>query len=147
MTEQPSTFPDEDTPRKPHAPAIQPLTNMESHHIDLRSPISGSPSQQSESELITPKRAAKTQSDQALQVLVKFKAFVEVTPSIGKLLVPIPDLEGQLKIYAAKTGEPIDNTSSYIAKSGNAQILTIDKSINYVRFRNRAWLTAPITYV
>jgi hypothetical protein len=147
ITDQPSTFADEETPRKPHMPLIQPLKNMESHHIDLRSPICDSPDHQPEPERVTPKRETKAQSEQALQVPMKFKALVEVMRSTGKVMVSIQDLEGQLKVYAAKTGEPIENPSMYITKAGDAQIITIDKGISYVRFRNRALLTAPISYI
>jgi hypothetical protein len=147
ITDQQSIFADEETPRKPHMPVIQPLKNMESHHIDLRSPICGSPDSQPDPERVTPKREPKPQSEQALQVPAKFKALVEVMRSTGKVMVSLQDLEGQLKIYAAKTGEPIENPSLYIAKAGDAQIITIDKGIGYVRFRNRALLTAPITYM
>jgi hypothetical protein len=147
ITEQPPAFTDEETPRKSHAPAIQPLKNIASHHIDLRSPICGSPSLQSELELVTPKREAKAQSDQALQVQAKFKALVEGMRSTGKVKVSISELEGQLKVSAAKTGEAIENPSSYIAKAGDAQILAIDKATNSVRFRNRAFSNASINYV
>jgi hypothetical protein len=81
--EHPSTFNDDETPGKPHMPVIQPLKNMESHHIDLRSPTCGSPSQ-SDSERVTPRREPKPQPDQGLQVSVRFKALIEVMRSIGK---------------------------------------------------------------
>jgi hypothetical protein len=146
--EQQPPFVDEETPRKPHPPVIQPLKNMESHHIDLRSPISGSPpSHNSDSENVSVKKDAKQSSDQPIQVSMKFKALIEVMRSIGKVMVSIQDLEGQLKQYGTKTGEPIENPSAYIAKAGDAQILTIDKGINYVRFRNRNLATASIAYV
>jgi hypothetical protein len=144
-TKQPAIFVDEETPRKP---VIQPLKNMESHHIDLRSPITGSPpSHQSDSESVGSKKEPKGSSDQPIQVPAKFKALVEVMRSMGKVMISIADLEGQLKIYATKTGEPIDNPSAYITKAGDAQIITIEKGINYVRFRNRGLATASITYV
>jgi hypothetical protein len=142
--EQPSTFGEEETPPRP-VPPIQPLRDMESHHIDLRSPLAASPPQQPEVE-VPQKREVKAQAEQSVQVPAKFKAVVEVMRGVGKLMVPIQELEAQLRAYSSKTGEAIENPSSYITKAGDAQILLIDKSINYVRFRNRALLTAVITY-
>jgi hypothetical protein len=147
-TEHPVEFADDATPRKPQVAAIQPLKSMESHHIDLRSPISGSPSSHlSDSDSAGSKKETKPIMDQQVQVPAKFKALVEVMRSIGKVMVAIADLEGQLKIYSTRTGEPIVNPSVYIAKAGDAQIITIDKTINYVRFRNRTLATASIVYV
>jgi hypothetical protein len=147
-TEQAPTFGDDETPRKPLSSAIQPLRNMASHHIDLRSPIAASPtSNQSDSESPGSKKDVKSTSDQQVQLPAKFKALVEVMKSMGKVMVSIPDLEGELKIYSSRTGDPIENPSSYISKAGDAQILTIDKAVNYVRFRSRTLVTANITYV
>jgi hypothetical protein len=67
--------------------------------------------------------------------------------SMGKIMVSIADLEGQLKLSAAKTGEPIENPGAYIARAGDAQILTIDRGINDVRFKNRSLATPNVVYV
>jgi hypothetical protein len=135
---------DHPSPRR-QGPPIQPLKDVEIHEIDLRSPISSSQVPETDGE--TPKRGGKVHSDQTFQVPAKFKALVEVMRSMGKIMVSIPDLEAQLKSWAAKTGEPIENPTAYIGRAVEAQLLTIDRAINYARFRNRALTTANVVYV
>jgi hypothetical protein len=128
-----------------HGPPIQPLKDVDVHEIDLRSPLSVS--QAAEIDGGTPKRGVKAVSDQTLQVPLKFKPLVEVMRSIGKIMVSIADLEAQLKLYAAKTNEPIENPGAYIAQAGTARVLTIDRAINYVRFTNRSLATTNVVYI
>jgi hypothetical protein len=128
------------------SPGIQPLANLEKYQIDLRSPAGGAQSHQSDSPEITPKRRGHARED-VLQIPAKFQPLVEAMKSIGKALISLGDLEGQLKVWSEKLNEPIDNINSYIAKATDAQIIIYDKAINYVRFRNRAIATAKVEYV
>jgi hypothetical protein len=130
------------SPRR-QGPPIQPLRDIDVREIDLRSPLGAQPPDAAGE---TPKRAAKA-AEQPIQVPAKFRALVEVMRAMGKIMVSVPDVEGQLKLYAAKTGETIENPGAYIARAEDAHILTIDRSINYARFRNRALATASVVYV
>ena len=134
---------------------IQPLSNLDKYQIDLRSPVGGTPSRQSESGDITPKRGSVSTPgsgsgvghDQSLEVPVKFRPLIEAMKSMGKAMISLSDLEGQLKTWSAKLNEPIDNINAYITKAADAQLVIYDKSINYVRFRNRSMANAAIEYV
>ena len=134
---------------------IQPLSNLDKYQIDLRSPVGGTPTRQSESGDITPKRGNVSTPgsgsgighDQSLEVPIKFRPLIEAMKSMGKAMISLSDLEGQLKTWSAKLNEPIDNINAYISKAADAQLVIYDKSINYVRFRNRSMANATIEYV
>ena len=85
--------------------------------------------------------------DQSLEVPVKFRPLIEAMKSMGKAMISLSDLEGQLKTWSAKLNQPIDNINQYITKAADAQLVIYDKSINYVRFRNRSMANAAIEYV
>lgn len=137
---------EEDTQTSPgeFTGTIQPLSNLDKYQIDLRSPISGTPTRHSESGDSTPKRAG---SDQVLEVPKRFRPLIEAMKSMGKAMISLSDLEGQLKIWSTKLNEPVDNINAYITKAADAQLVIYDKSINYVRFRNRSMANAAIEYV
>lgn len=132
--------------------SIQPLSNLDKYQIDLRSPVvSANTSRLSESGNVdlTPKRpsAVTTGRDQVFEVPAKFQPLMEAMRAMNKAMISLSDLEGQLKHWGAKLGEPIDNVNAYICKASDQQIIIYDKSINYVRFRNRAMSTGKIHYV
>jgi hypothetical protein len=125
---------------------IEPLANLEKYEIDLRSPGDPVPSHQRDPEEVTPKRAARSH-EEVIQIPVKFQPLVEAMKAIGKSLISLNDLEGQLKIWSTKLNVPIDNINAYISKATDAQIVIYDKAINYVRFRNRSIATSKLEYV
>jgi hypothetical protein len=117
----------------------QPFPVLEKHQIDLRSPSASTRGGEA-----TPKRRSP---EQAMQVPAKFQPLVEAMRATGKVMVPVADLEGQMKAWAAKLGQPVDDRGSHIQQAADAQIVIWDKAINYVRFKNRALSTAPVEYV
>jgi hypothetical protein len=137
---EPSLDEVEAQPTRSRAAPIQPLQNLERHQLDLRSPA-----RQPDSE-VTPKRQQQT-AEQVVQVPAKFQPLIEAMKSLGKVMVSVADLEGQLKIWSTRLNQPIDNIGAYIAKAADAQIILYDKQINYVRFRNRTLASATIEYV
>ncbi|OHT07950.1 hypothetical protein TRFO_05077 [Tritrichomonas foetus] len=137
------------------ASTIQPLANIEKYNIDLRSPAPNTPSRNSSemspvtsSKRPPPSSAAHPPSNgQTMSIPAKFQPLIEAMKSIGKAMISLSDLEGQLKVWCNKLNEPIENTNTYIAKASDAGIIIYDKSINYVRFRNRQMANANIEYV
>ncbi|KAK8891317.1 hypothetical protein M9Y10_028525 [Tritrichomonas musculus] len=129
---------------------IQPLDNIDKYQntIDLRSPsVTGTPSRRiNESPEITPKRQ-QISNGQKMEIPTKFRPLIEAMKSIGKAMISLNDLEGQLNAWFNKLNEPAENINSYIAKASDAGIIIYDKSINYVRFRNRSTASAQIEYV
>ncbi|KAH0785288.1 hypothetical protein GPJ56_010699 [Histomonas meleagridis] len=114
---------------------IQPLSNSDfKYQIDLRSPLSKSPRK-------SPRHVPK---EQAIQVDSQFKTLIESMKSIGKSMISMGEIEPLLK---ANMKKPIENIQSYINKAVDANLIIYDRSINYIRFRNRAFSTAPIEYV
>lgn len=134
------------------AGSIQPLNNLDKYQIDLRSPVvSANTSRLSDSGSVdvTPKRPAVTASgrDQVFEFPAKFQVLIEAMKSMNKTMISMSDLEERLKIWSDKLGVPIDNVNAYILKAVDQQIVIYDKSINYVRFRNRAISTGKVQYV
>lgn len=144
VNEEPSAEDDLFQQQSPPARAIQPLSNLEKHQIDLRSPVANSShlSESGEGNL-TPKRM---QSDQIITVPTKFQPLIEAMKSIGKAMISLSDLESQLKVYCTKYNVPQQNINTLITKATDAGLVIFDKSINYVRFRNRAMASAKIEY-
>lgn len=131
-------------PRRSRPATIQPLQSFERHQIDLRPPASAAPPRQPETD-VTPKRPPP--SEQVVQIPAKFQPLIEAMKSLGKAMVSVTDLEGQLKIWSTRLNQPIDSISAYIAKAADAQIILYEKHINYVRFRNRVIASAQIEYL
>lgn len=78
---------------------------------------------------------------------VKFQPLIEAMKSIGKAMIALSDLEDQLKKWSESLNQPIENTNAYISKASDAGIVIYDKSINYVRFKNRVMMSANVEYV
>jgi hypothetical protein len=126
--------------------SIEPLANLEKYEIDMRSPVDTRGTPESNSDEMSPKRATRSR-EEVIQIPVKFQPLVEAMKAIGKSLVSLGDLEGQVKIWSTKLSIPVENINSYISKATDAQIVIYDKAINYVRFRNRAIATSKLEYV
>ena len=135
--------------------AIKPLSDLDKYQIDLRSPIGETPTRLGENPEFTPHRTAgatptsriAAATTTAIKVPAQFRVLVESMRSMGKTMISLGDLEAQLRTWSTKLGEPVDNTTSYINKATEAQIVIYDKEINYVRFRNRSLSTGSIEYV
>jgi hypothetical protein len=122
---------------------IQPLNDLEGHEFDIRS------SPATAREVAKPRGGAPAQKipPQKVQVSLKFKPLVEVMKSFGKAMVSLGDLEMELRNWFTEHGEPSENTATYLAKASDAQLVVVDKTINYARFRNRTLARSPIEYV
>jgi hypothetical protein len=117
---------------------IQPLDDLDDHEFDMRSPLASK-------EVVKP--PAQKTTTQKVQVQLKFKPLVEVMKSFGKAMVSLADLDRELKNWFTEYGGLSENTTTYIAKAADAQIVVVDKAINYVRFRNRNLAKSQIEYV
>lgn len=151
---------------------IQPLANIEKYNIDLKSSQSPNNDNSSEHSAIyasddnidrfnrkdnEPSKAATatmpikrlgTKSNpQTMSVPIKFQPLIEAMKSIGKAMIALSDLESQLKIWSSKLDIQIENTNTYIARASDAGLIIYDKSINYIRFKNRQMANANIEYV
>ena len=129
---------------------IQPLDdNLDKYQntIDLRSPSAAdAPSRRNESSEVTPRKQL-IPNGQKMEVPSKFRPLIEAMKSMGKAMISLNDLEGQLNVWFSKLNETPENTNTYIAKASDAGIIIYDKSINYVRFRNRSMANAQIEYI
>jgi len=132
---------DDQIPMAGHS-AIQPLDDLEAHDFDMKSPV---PAREPPRRREDP--PAQRVSSQSVQVPAKFRALVEVMKSFGKAMVSLSDLERELKNWFAEHGEQAEAITTYLAKAADAQVVVVDKSINYVRFRNRSLAKSPIEYV
>lgn len=92
-------------------------------------------------------RISSSSKNSSMQVSTKFQPLIEAMKSIGKAMIALSDLEEQLKKKSEALNLPIENTNAYIAKASDAGIIIYDKSINYVRFKNRQMANATIEYV
>ena len=89
----------------------------------------------------------KKQQPTNCEVALEFKPLVEVMKSIGKAMISVNDLENPLMKYCNENNMPHFNTNSYVHKASDAGVIIYDRSINYVRFRNRSFMDANIEYV
>jgi hypothetical protein len=119
---------------------IQPLVDLDKYQIDLKA-TAGTPSNSMiEGSFVTPKK-------NDFEVPIRFQPLVESMKALGKAMISLGDLETQLKEWCGKHGVQMENASQYVSKAAEAQIVIYDKSINYVRFRNRAMASSVIEYV
>lgn len=80
-------------------------------------------------------------------IAIKFKPLIESIKNAGKSIISLSDLESYLKSYCEKEKIKISNTMSLINKASETGIIIYDKSINYLRFRNRQMMIGTIKYV
>lgn len=128
---------------------IQPLDNIDKYQntIDLRSPsVTETPSRRNESPEITPRKQPLS-NGQKMEIPSKFRPLIEAMKAMGKAMISLNDLEGQLDTWFKKLNVPAESINTYISKASDAGIIIYDKSINYVRFRNRSMANAQIEYI
>jgi len=130
----------------PSGSAIQPLGNLDKYQIDLRSPVSRDASFASDGGDHTPTRGT-TGREQTFEVPAKFRPLIESMRAIGKAMISLGDLETRLKAWCAKSGDVLEGVQSLVSRAADAQLVIYDKSIGYVRFRNRAMANGTIAYV
>ena len=90
--------------------------------------------------------ASNKGSAQQMTVPSKFQPLIEAMKSVGKAMISLSDLEEHLKKWSETLNLPIENINAYIAKASDAGIIIYDKSIKYVRFRNRQMANMNIEY-
>ena len=114
---------------KSSSPKVKPLSNMTRQQISVRSP----------------KPVAQKQD--GLAVPVKFQPLIEAMRAAGKAMISMSDLEKLFDDACDRLNLQASNMNAMIDKAADAGLVIVDKSINYVRFRNRAMATGPIQYV
>ena len=134
--------------------SIEPLSNIDMYQnsLDLNSPSETETSSRiAASPEITPKKPQppppQLTTGQAISIPVKFQPLIEAMKSIGKAMISLTDLDGRLREFCEKYNQPVENISTYITRASDAGIIIYDKSINYVRFKNRTMANTPIEYV
>ena len=65
----------------------------------------------------------------------------------GNSMISMSDLEKLFDDACDRLNLQASNMNTMIDKAADAGLVIVDKSINYVRFRNRAMATGPIQYV
>ena len=85
--------------------------------------------------------------EQTFTVPIKFQPLIEAMRAAGKAMISMNDLEGHLKTAAAHLNIQQPNTNTIVNKANDAGFIIYDKSIKYVRFRNRQMTTGIINYV
>ena len=128
--------------QRKHSPTtdkIKPLSNLEKHQIDLRSPV-GSKSDKNDNKF-------KPQGRDNNSFPLEFQPLIEAMKSIGKSMISKSDLEEQFSICCKNLNLPPQDLMSMIDKASSYGLIIYDSSINYVRFKNRQLANANITYV
>ncbi|OHT17611.1 hypothetical protein TRFO_00869 [Tritrichomonas foetus] len=120
---------------------IKPLSNLEKHQIDLRSPT---PSKAEKADGRNKNSASK---DQGTSFPLMFQPLIEAMKSIGKSMISKSDLEEQFNICCKNLNLPPQDLMLMIEKASSYGLIIYDNSINYVRFKNRSLATATITYI
>lgn len=89
----------------------------------------------------------KVDSSTKIKVPGEFKVMVEAMKSIGKAMIALSDLEELMNELSDELNQPIGNINEYIQRASDAGIILYEKSINYIRFKNRHMSNMPIEYV
>lgn len=87
------------------------------------------------------------QRSDVLEVPKQFMALTEAIRSTEKAMVQIAQFEEAYRAVCEELGEEPLNTNTIISRASDAGLVIFDRTINYIRFRNRAMLTAEINYV
>lgn len=125
----------------PTSDRIKPLSNLEKHQIDLRSPVvpSKPPS------IDTKNQFGRLTKDQH-SVPLEFQPLIEAMKSIGKSMISLSDLEEQFNICCKNLNLPPQDLKTMIDKASSKELIIFDSSINYVRFKNRQIANTQIVY-
>lgn len=122
----------------PASERIKPLSNLEKHQIDLRSPVGLSKVPSIETKI----RVSKDQQS----VPLEFQPLIEAMKSIGKSMVSLSDLEEQFNICCKNLNLPQQDLKTMIDKASSNGLIIFDSNINYVRFKNRQITNSQIVY-
>ena len=95
----------------------------------------------------TQQKSKTNSGEQTFNIPIKFQPLIEAMKAAGKAMISMNDLEGYLKKAAAELNIQQPNTNTIVNKANDAGIIIYDKSIKYVRFRNRQMTTGIINYV
>ncbi|KAK8838198.1 hypothetical protein M9Y10_035617 [Tritrichomonas musculus] len=124
---------------------IKPLSNLEKHQIDLRSPTG--PSKPPVVDSIEPKKSQFNQaSKDQPSIPLQFQPLIEAMKSIGKSMISLSDLEEQFNICCKNLNLPPQDLKTMIDKASSNGLIIFDSSINYVRFKNRQIANTQIVY-
>ena len=111
------------------SPKVKPLSNMTRNQIPVRSPTGSG------------------QKQDGLNVPVKFQPLIEAMKASGKAMISLSDLEAKFGEACERLNMQPPSMTAMIDKAADAGLVIMDKSINYIRFRNRAMASNAINYV
>lgn len=83
---------------------------------------------------------------QVQAVPMQFRPLIEAMKSVGKSMVSLNDFESHLKAWAKVEGIQAPDTMTLIQDGVDQGYVIFDKTINYLRFRNRSIASAQINY-
>lgn len=135
---------------------ISHIYQKSSHYsrLNLSGQIHTKPERETKTQIPQPLRTSQIQTsrygisgDNSFNVPIKFQPLVEAMKAAGKAMISLNDLENNLKNICAELNISQPNTTTIINKANDAGIIIYDKSIKYVRFRNRAMANGTINYV
>lgn len=95
----------------------------------------------------TQKIQAPAPAGNVQQVSVQFKPLIEAMKLVGKSMVSYNDFITSLRGYCKIENIQINDAMELIESAVEGGIVIFDKSINYLRFRNRSLSTSTIQYV
>ena len=123
--------------------AIKPLASIDADNLlDLRSPITGHHVKDLTSAFTPDTKKEKNE----IVVSRKYQPLIEAMRSIGKSMVPLDSFVEELEKECQILGVPSQNAMSIISKASNDGIIIYDKTIKYIRFRNRSFSNVNIEY-
>lgn len=77
---------------------------------------------------------------------MKYQPLIEAMKTIGKAMINLPVLTAQVKLTCQQLGLQEPNLSALISQASDEGIVIFDKSINYIRFKNRSLPNMQIVY-
>ena len=123
---------------------IKPLTTTETENtIDLRSPITGN-NMKDLSSSFTPD--VKQKKSNVVVIPRIYQPLIESMRSIGKSMIQLSVLTEEIKKTCQQLGIPEQDALGIINQAHNDGYIILDKTINYIRFRNRSLSKADIEY-
>ena len=123
---------------------IKPLTTTETENtIDLRSPLTGNHIKEISSSFTPDVKPKKSNNPVIPRV---YQPLIESMKSIGKSMIQLSALTEEIKKTCQQLGVPEQDALSVINQAHNDGYIIFDKTINYIRFRNRALAKTNIEY-
>lgn len=128
--------------------SIKPLTSIENNNIiDLRSPVAMDRSIDLTSKFSPTTTPKRDQKDEVYNIPRVYQPLIEAMKAIGKAMIPLNSLSDEFKKTCSQLGVGEQNIMTIINKASDAGLVIFDKTINYVRFRDRKISFSQITYI